>query len=422
MGRESRFCLWVVLIGALTRALYCFWIVPSWEHSQNFGSSPDAYSVLAESLLTRGELGYLDYGASPTTLRGPGFPGWLVGGLVLGGKSIPWLAWWGSLPMVVVIAWGATWIRSFVGSLRASLFAGLALAHPLAGFAAGRCMADDFYAALGFATLLVWHRAALIDASRRRLVWLIVAALLGAILVLTRSTGVLFVMPMIWASLRRKLPLMQIVLLAALMMLPATLWSVRSSRLEGRPVFVSSLLSYNFWFGRGFDRARAMPDRTARSRQALELVLTTAGRDPAQTPHFWYIQLAPGEVAQLEQRLQSAAWTYIKQHPGEYLGSVARGTVRFWFGAETAARERQYLLASGPFVVLAVLGFWRGRRLSLVRTIGVIIVLHMLVYAATLPMARMSVQIYPLVALLALLGADYFLNKESNKLFELRAD
>ena len=95
--------------------------------------------------------------------------------------------------------------------------------------------------------------------------------------------------------------------------------------------------------------------------------------------------------------------------PGAFLARWGRGIYRYWFRAQSTHRTRQYALAVLPVLALAGLGAATLRRgaddTGLLTALLAYVLLHNLAYAAVLPMARMSVQVYPAVACLAGLGA-----------------
>jgi hypothetical protein len=267
-------------------------------------------------------------------------------------------------------------------------------------------MGDDFYGAVGFVALLAWSRALRNGPRRTVLAWTAGAGLLLAVLMLSRSSGLLTLVAAVLVGLRpRAARVSPTLVLVALALAPPLAWSLRSSSLEGRPVFVHSLVAYNFWLGEGYDRAQATAGRGDRYPDALRFVLHQAGYPEKEAGRFWYGELQPREVADLEHKLSRDAIERIRRNPLSYAGRFARGLVQYWFRAQTTRRTLQYVLACLPVLVLAAYGLWtqRGRARrgdALVLLLGLNLALHDIAYAAVLPMARLSVQVYPALAYL----------------------
>jgi len=399
----------VLAAGLAWQAAVCLWLVPAWEQRANVAPTPDGYPLLAENLVRNGTLGYEPVGASPTTVRAPGFPLWLATGRLAGLSSERWLALWGSLPLLIVgsITAGLLWTRR--GPIACAVFAAAVLFHPLPSLVAGRAMSDGFHAALGWGAFLCWVA---VPRLRHRSWGLAGTALLLAGHFLTRSSGLLTgVALLLVTAARERQRLRSLAIVLAVALLPAAAWSVRTSRLEGRPVYLHSLLGYNFWLGEAEDRlgAGTVPGTHIAQRRAF--VLETAGMDGIAPREFWYGKLGPREVAEMERTLQRKAQQRIVRDPIGYAGRFLRGLVRFWIGADTRHRQTQYALAVIPLLLLAACGVWTnatsrsGRDGSLAWLALAAIVLHDAAYAAVLPYARFSVEIYPALGWLAAIGA-----------------
>ena len=383
-------------------------LVPLWEARANVASSPDAYPQLARTILKTGTLGFGSIGATPTTTRGPGFPLWLCLGIVLGGDDVRWLAFWGGLPGVIVgvLVFGLL-LRDY-GEAAAVCGGLVVLLHPLPLFVAGRALGDDFTGAVGMMGLMAFF--ARVDSPRWRVMSTLAAGGALALHLLSRSTGLLTLVGLSLAVVcasRRLWRRLAVVLVIAL--IPAIIWSIRSSRLEHRPVVIQSLVAYNFWLGEGFDRFGTNELRGVSRRLSMELIFDEAGLDKSRLDRFWWIQLTPGECASIERRLSHEAWKRITDDPSGYLGRVARGLLRFWFGGESALPSRVYVFTAMPVILLALLGAarWISGRISadpLAWAALATILLNMLAYAATIPMARYSVAVYPEMAYLAGMG------------------
>jgi hypothetical protein len=406
--------------GLAWRILFCLVLVPAWEASSRMAPSADAYDVLARSLLERHEFGYAPFGASPTTVRGPAFPVWLAAGMVVLGHGGRLLGLWGGLPGLAVgalIAWLAA--RSF-GLLAGVVAGAVALLHPLPSLNACRILSDDFYAALGCVSLVAWYLALRSGLrTRRGYRWALVAAILLGVHMLSRSTGLLtlFAVLVHGASLRWR-PFRKYALLVTVALLLPLLWSVRASRLEGRPVFVHSLLAYNFWVGEAFEVYGAGPPPAGNWGEILDYARARAGPAAPDPSGFWYGALDPHDLARFDSELGRAAIRHVAQDPLGYLGRVMRGLGRFWFQAQTARRSLQYLAAVLTMLFLACVGGYGVLRpgatdATLGKLFLLTIMLHNVAYAAVFPMARFSVQVYPEVAYLAGAGVA--------QLHELRA-
>lgn len=414
-SRTARRSFLAVLVAGLAfRAALAFIVVPAWERSAGVGATPDAYPVLAHAIVDDGTFGYAPEGASPTTVRGPGFPAWLAVSVAAGLDDPRWLALWGGLPGILAGAWLAAWCTRVWG-LAGGLVAGaVAVLHPLPALIASRAMGDDFYAAAGLAMLALWA-AALQARGRGRQVGLTVAAgALGGLQTLVRASGALTLCAAgiaLWAGPRKQGAARSrgrraalAALLAIVALVAPLAWSVRSSRLEGRPVFVHSLAAYNFWIGEGFWRFGAGAPPSGNYPRIVSFALEQAGPEFRQ-PKFWYASLEPRRAAELDRRLAAAARRRIASRPFDYLARVASGIPTYWFGAQTRARTLQYAVAVVPVLLLATCGIRRAAAQPLGRMLLVSLVAHNLAYAAVLPAARMSVQVYPALACLAGAGA-----------------
>lgn len=410
--RAFRFIASLLVLNVIVRALVTFFIVPTWEAGANVAPAPDAYPVLARQLHQFGELGFGIHGASPTSLRGPMFPLWLAAGIHVLGDDVRWLAFWGSLPSAVIVALVAGLAYRRWGCLPGIACAAVGGLHPLPLWVAGRVMSDDFHGALAVGAIVC---AALIqdEASERRRMLLGIGlfVFLSAHL-LTRSAGLLTLVAIalcIAARSFRRPGVTVVLLLFAL--LPALGWSVRTSLLEGRPVFVHSLTWYNFWLAESWYRRGAVETRGDATRAEHALILHHAGLPPERVESFWWGQLAPREVASLERNLARAAFEHVQTNPVAYAHRVARGTLLFWCGAETRARIRHYVIAVAPVLLLAGVGAVRNRRDPLVLACILVVLLHWFAYAAIAPRARYSVAVYPALAILAAAGVHFLLTK-----------
>ncbi len=397
----------MLLAGLSWRLALAFFVVPAWEAQAHVASTPDAYPLLARSLAEDGVLGYAPAGASPTTVRGPGFPLWLTLGFVVGGDGPRWLGFWGGLPGVLAGAWLAAACARRFGAAGGLVAGAVAVLHPLPSLVASRVMGDDFYGALGLAALALWVEALHADAERKSRLLTVACGLLLAAQMLARASGILTLLAAVgYALWRTPRKVALALLLAAVALLPPLVWSVRTSRLENRLVFVHSLAAYNFWIGEGFDRFGAGDPPAGNYSRIVQSALEEAGPDFAD-PRFWYASLSPVRSAQLEIRLARAARQRILGDPLGYLARVARGVPAFWFRGQTTRRTLEYTLAVAPLLLLGVLGIRGALADPLGRLLLCVLVAHNLAYAAVLPAARISVGVYPALAYLAGAGAAW---------------
>jgi hypothetical protein len=412
----------ILAAGLVLRAVLCFGIVPRWESARGSPAAPDSYPDLARTLLREGTLGFGSEGASPTTVRGPAFPAWLAAGIALGGEGTAFLGFWGGLPGLLAAAWiAADAARRF--GVPAGLLAGtVAGLHPLPSFVAARLMGDDFAGAAGMAGLLAWHLALEAPDPRRRRAWTAAAGALLAVHALARATGLLAAACAAgFALLRAPRRMAPALALLAIALAPAAAWSVRSSRLAEAPVLVHALGPFNFWVGEAIDRIGPGDHAGRFWRDVTAFVLDRAGQAGAgaDPERFWYGELTPRRAAALDAALARAAADRVAGDPLGYAARVGRGAARLWFGAQTRGRGIQYLAAAAPVLLLAAAGAWSARRAfapdrGLAALLVTVVAVQILAHAATLPMARLSAQLYPELGWLAGAGLGAILRRPGN--------
>jgi hypothetical protein len=395
----------LLVVGIAIRIYAAGLFVPAWEASAGVASFPDAYPTLARSILDDGVLGYGIHGASPTTVRGPGFPLWLALGMLFGLAGPAAIGIWTALPGILcggliafLLARRYGWPVGWIGGL-------IAVAHPLPVFVSARAMGDEFYGVLGFLAIVGFVAAGRSASHPTR--GAVLSGLVAALQVLTRATGILTMLTIGITGFvidRRLRNAAIIVLLTA--SIPVAAWSIRSSLLEQRPVLVHSLVGYNFWFGEALYLRGTGSGETRET--AVAMMAEKAEMPRLRDPGFWYARLTPAETSQMERRLLRAAWQRLIDQPGSYIKRCAWGVLRFWVGAEMTRRSMQYALVGIPLVLFAIIGvaqqLSRSRPDPVVFPLALSILLHNLAYAATWPMARMSVQIYPALAYLSAIG------------------
>lgn len=402
----------LVAAGLAWRLLCSGVILPRWEHAAEAASYPDLYPYLAEELLRSGELGYGSHGATPTTARGPGFPVWLALGILIGGSGPAWLGFWSGVPAVLAGSFLAGALLRRYGPAAGGIGYAVVVLHPLPSLLTSRVMGDEFYAACGFFAAVAWL-GALRGHGRRSIVLTLLAALLLGAHTLTRSSGLitLAVLLLAGSGLTRLAPRPGLtLLLAVLTLLPVAAWSLRSSRLEHRPVLVQSLTWYNFWVGEGFDRfgqGWIEPDAWGKT---LDLIRSRGALLDDEAVPFHYAGLTPIQTASMERALGKAALRRIVDDPAGYALRVVRGIPRFWIQAQSRTRTVQYAMGVLPVILLAGAGLFttianRTAAAHCVAVSALIIAAHNLACAAILPMARMSIEIYPYLGYLAAIGA-----------------
>ena len=167
-------------------------------------------------------------------------------------------------------------------------------------FNASRAMSDEFCGVLGLAGLVLWRVSSLSGDSPRRRLWIAGAGCALGLATLVRATGILFLLALVIAALWTRAPAGRTLALAALALVPALAWSVRSSALEGRPVFVHSLGAYNFWMGEASARYGFAPDPGGGARRRL--LAAEGGLPPARARRVSGTSRSSPETARLETR------------------------------------------------------------------------------------------------------------------------
>ena len=397
----------VCVVGLAVRLLFATALVPRFEHRANVAPDPDHYVELASSLIDRGELGFAAPGASPTSVRGPAFPLWLAIGMSIGGRAEGWIAFWACIPGLIAAAAIALVLARSYGRLSGLAGGLLCAAHPLACFTSARALPDEFYGAALLCGLLAWQGSLRSRTTARVLGWGALAGVLLSAASLTRVTAIVVVIALVSIGLLGK---PRRALTGAVMGLIALCflgtWTWRTSALVGRPAFIESLAGYNFWLGAAADRYGFATDFGQARARAHELMAQEAGTPETRSPSFWYASLTPREARDFDRRLLAAGMRSIGDHPLSYAGRCAAGVLWFWIRAETASRTAQYALVALPLVALAVFGLSRllarpGQAALPTGVVVAAVVFHVAIYAAVCPMARYSVQVYPLLCYLA---------------------
>lgn len=409
----------VALTGLAVRVVAGTVVVPRLERGERLGPDADRYAELAASLLDRGTLGFDPPGASPTTVRGPAFSSWLAGGMLAGGRSPGWLAIWAALPGCIAATVVAAVLARSHGAF-AGLAGGLiAAAHPLAVFASARLLSDEAYGACLLLALIAWRRAVRAEAPRWG--WAALAGGLLAAASLTRPTGLAVAALVIaWtlATAGRAKGLRVAGVIALAIAFPTAGWAIRSSRLAGAPVFIEALPGYNFWLGEadsrfgfasGFGEARA---------RAHTLIAAEAGEPRAAAPGFRYADLAPRDLHAFDEKLTRAAIERVEAAPLAYARRCLSGLFWYWTRGEARARTIEYAIVAFPFVVLAAIGWRRAAGSGAgdglpVRLAAAVVILHVVAYAAICPMARYSVQLYPVMGYFAGIGCASLARREA---------
>jgi hypothetical protein len=169
--RLQLFLVLLALAGLLLRLYMAVVYLPGWVEQAGTVTSPDAYELLASSLVERGTLGYGPDGIERTTVRGPGYPLWLAAGMLMGGDDIRWLGVWSGLPGLTAGLLLAAFLWRRLGAVAGATAGIIATVHPLAVAVSSRLMADDFYAATGVTALLCVLKAVETTQIRDALLW-----------------------------------------------------------------------------------------------------------------------------------------------------------------------------------------------------------------------------------------------------------
>lgn len=390
--------LTVGAVGLAARLVVATILVPRAEHAAHLAPDADRYSELGASLLDRGELGFAPPGASPTSVRGPIFPGWLALGMTLS-RSMRWIALWANVPGLIAAIAIALLLERSHGAIAAWSGGLIAAVHPLACFASARVLPDEFYGAVLFLGIAAWAAASRGERAWER--WAALAGILLAAAALTRVTAL-----GVFAALALPRGSRKAVAIAALVAaLPLAAWTVRTTTLAGAPTLVESLPGYNFWLGESADRTGFASGYGESRHRAHELMSREAGATELDAPMFRYATLDPVEAHLFDAKLARAARAYVAAHPIAYAKRCVAGVFWFWCRAETAARTAQYALVSFPVLLFALAG-WRKTTSLDARMLAAVIVVHVAVYAALCPMARYSVQLAPLLAYLGGIGVS----------------
>ena len=138
----------VLAVALAWRIVLAIWLVPAWESAVNRAPLPDRYPLLAQSIVEGGPFGFVEQGARPSTLRGPGFPLWLAAGMVIGGDDPRWLGCWTALLPALAAALVAGLAARRYGRLPGLVAGAITGLHPIATMASARTMSDEFFAAL----------------------------------------------------------------------------------------------------------------------------------------------------------------------------------------------------------------------------------------------------------------------------------
>jgi hypothetical protein len=246
--------------------------------------------------------------------------------------------------------------------------------------------------------LILWRSAIETGSGRDVVSRAALAAAALSVAALARTTAVLVIAGILGSALfvrPRRVLAFGVLLLVSVGVLGA--WTWRTSSLVGRPAFVESLAGYNFWLGEAAERYGFAADFGQARERAHELMAVEAGTPETRSPSFLYVTLPPRQAREFDEKLVRAGIRSIAARPGAYAKRVAAGVLWFWVRAETATRTFQYTLVAIPLVALGLFGLARGGSGPL----AAILLAHVVVYAAICPMARYSVQVYPLLCYLA---------------------
>ena len=395
----GRILLLVAAVGLAARLVCAFVIVPRFESATHVAPDPDRYAELAHAIALRGELGFDPPAASPTTVRGPAFPGWLAAGMTFG-RSVRWLGFWAAIPGLAAALGTALALNRSHG--RAAALAGglIAAAHPLPIFFSARLLPDEAYGAWLLLGVASWIAATRSEGAGARIAWGASAGVLLAAASLTRVTALLAVAILAIVTVVRWPRARGAAGVATLLVcIPVGAWAVRTSALAGAPVIVESLPGYNFWLGESAARSGFSSGYAESRRRAHDLMAEEAGTPETASPSFWYLTLSPRDLHAFDATLRRSAVRTIERRPLAYAERVAAGLFWFWTRAESRSTTLGYAVVALPVLALALAGMSRATIVPASIVLG-----HLVLYAAICPMARYSAEVYPAIALLAGVG------------------
>ena len=363
-ARRARQFVGIALVGGLALRLAFglgYWVDKPLTHDQQ------EYLALARSLATGQGFRYPPSAAGDIELerfgRAPGYPVFLA---LVGGRAIldtdPQTS-----PATVKIA------QSVVGAIGVIVIAALAwrIGGPTAG-AIGAVLAalypplvwtpayvqnEAVYSVLALLTALVLGTVLDSPVVPRAAVWLVVGAgLLGGVGALIRPEMLVFLgLAAVWLALRHSWRLAGVWMLGAFLVI--TPWTIRNIHEHGRIVLIASEGGITFWTG-NHPLARGEGDMAA---------------NPAiKRANTLFRERHRGLTAEaLEPLYYREAFTYIREHPGSWVGLLVRKFVYLWvpIGPSYTLHSTRYLAASVasygmilPFAIAGAALLWRARR------------------------------------------------------------
>jgi hypothetical protein len=178
-----------------------------------------------------------------------------------------------------------------------------------------------------------------------------------------------------------------------------TPWTVRNYRVSKAFIPVQTLTWYNFWLDLDYRVGKPWPT----SEQ-----LHFPGVSSAEL--FAYVSVPRLSAVQeegIENRLGSAAVSWVRSHPLQFVRKTVDNVFTFWYSVDTWQKNAVVLAVLAlelPFLVVAIIAGRSGpRRMLMLLCIGMVAYLD-LVYAPVFAYARYSTTALPFVSILVAVG------------------
>jgi 4-amino-4-deoxy-L-arabinose transferase-like glycosyltransferase len=247
--------------------------------------------------------------------------------------------------------------------------------------------------------------------SPHRVRWAVVAGMLVGAAALTRTNGIVLLLPLAWAlwgppprwSWRGVAPVAVLLAATAVVIAP---WTIRNA--EAMDAFVPVSTETGSALAGTYNHTAQTAPNNPRT-----------WHWPARVPELQPALRKPMTEPQRQRQLIQIAWDYIKGHPGAPLATVATNTARF-FGLggprwwrysahtidipETAADAAfGWLVLMAPFVLIGIVAAWRRGGPAWLWLAPVLLLLSAAVVVGE---TRFRAPVDPFLVLLAALGAD----------------
>lgn len=306
---DARWLAAILALAAVVRALVV-WRTPGYVP---FGDAAD-YDRLAASLAYLGQYGTTGWAApgGPTAFRGPAYPYLLS--WVYEATGARWGAARSAGVILGTISVALVWeIARRLAGLRVARWSALVWALlPTSAWLAAGLVSEVLFVPL----LLGVVAAALVHRDRPHLAWPLLVGALGGLALLTRSTGVVVLLPVavgLWTARRRLRDPLVALVVAGLVLAP---WAARNHREFGR------LLPFGthsgFTLAGAWNSGAAAPGDYFAASHLAQTVPDTA---ELFTPNL-------RDEAQLDRELRSRALRFGREHPGFVLRATGAHLLR----------------------------------------------------------------------------------------------